>query len=347
MFAAFEYMLMSILDLARAHAKLRSLRGPWGLAGAYALFGFFALTMMPHGADDAGSPQRRRDVRRVRRTAPAARRRAMHETRDAVVLGVALGIGALAKSFMVPWAVGVPRRARGRHAVGAAFERVADRGRRVGWSSSLRGRRCSRVSAGRFTFGDTGRLTYAWFVNDQDAPSLGGVPLGRAHRGDRGDSSRASARPAYAPGTDPMWFDPARWNAMHRAALESARSSSDTLTTFQLFYVQSLAPLLFLILLIAVAPRGTRRDAWWSGWVVLRAGGRRDRRVRDGARDGALRHAVRARGDARCCSRRCRVRAACCRCARCSASPSRSGSNRRARARCPGSPLVAVDRRRR
>jgi hypothetical protein len=35
-----------------------------------------------------------------------------------------------------------------------------------------------------------------------------------------------------------------------------------------LFYVQSLTPLLFLILLVATAPRGTRRDAWWNGWVV-------------------------------------------------------------------------------
>ena len=32
--------------------------------------------------------------------------------------------------------------------------------------------------AGRLTFGDTGRLTYAWYVNNRDAPSLGGVPMG-------------------------------------------------------------------------------------------------------------------------------------------------------------------------
>ena len=29
-----------------------------------------------------------------------------------------------------------------------------------------------------------------------------------------------------------------------------------------------LTPLLFLILLVATAPRGTRRHAWWNGWVV-------------------------------------------------------------------------------
>ena len=47
---------------------------------------------------------------------------AEHETRNAVVLGVALGVGAFAKSFMVPWAAVCLCRARawqrGREAYG-------------------------------------------------------------------------------------------------------------------------------------------------------------------------------------------------------------------------------------
>jgi hypothetical protein len=120
--------------------------------------------------------------------------------------------------------------------------------------------------AGRFTFGDTGRLTYAWYVNGQDAPSLGGVPPGARTAATDAILPGVGAT-GVAPGTDPMWFDPARWNAMI-APHWNLHQQLGTFGTFQLFYVQSLTPLLFLILLVATAPRGTRRDAWWNGWVV-------------------------------------------------------------------------------
>jgi hypothetical protein len=64
-----------------------------------------------------------------------------------------------------------------------------------------------------------------------------------------------------------MWFDPARWNAMI-APHWNPHQQLGTFTTFQLFYVQSLTPLLFFVLLITTTPRGRRRDAWWNGWVV-------------------------------------------------------------------------------
>jgi hypothetical protein len=121
-------------------------------------------------------------------------------------------------------------------------------------------------TAGRFTFGDTGRLTYAWYVNSQNAPSLGGVPIGaRTARTDAILPGVGATGPAA--GTDPMWFDPVRWNA----AVEPHWNASDQLETLkklQTFYVQSLTPLLFFVLLIATAPRGTRREAWSKGWLV-------------------------------------------------------------------------------
>ena len=101
MFVAFEHMLMSILDLA-ARTRNSMLAGPWGLAGAYTLFAFFGLTMVPQELTTPdivsgaamfvvfGALLRLRDG-------------GLHETRDAVALGVALGIGAFAKSFLVPW----------------------------------------------------------------------------------------------------------------------------------------------------------------------------------------------------------------------------------------------------
>ena len=70
-----------------------------------------------------------------------------HATRHAVVLGVALGVGALAKSFMVPWAVvcfvtlAVATRSRGlKPSLIAAFS--------CGWSSWVRGSWCSSHARG-------------------------------------------------------------------------------------------------------------------------------------------------------------------------------------------------------
>jgi hypothetical protein len=62
-------------------------------------------------------------------------------------------------------------------------------------------------------------------------------------------------------------FDPARWNATLKPHWD-LRQQLGTFASFELFYVQSLTPLLFLILIIATSPRSTRRRAWWNGWVV-------------------------------------------------------------------------------
>jgi len=263
MFASFEYLLAAIGGLARA-TRRSALAGPWGLAGAYLLFGLFALTMTPmelttpdwlasaatflaFGAlirlNDASTPHRR----------------------HAVVLGVALGLGALAKSFLVPWAlvcfvvVAIATRRRGAWitviavAVWAVFV--------LPWSAVL------SVAAGRPTFGDAGRLTFAWYVNEQDPPSLHGVPPD-ARRPSTEAILRGVGVTGYAPGTDPMWFDPARWNAS-LAPHWNLHDQLGTFRVFELFYIQNLSPLLFVAFLLAVAPPGTRRAAWQRGWIVF------------------------------------------------------------------------------
>ena len=262
MFAAFEYMLMSIYSLARQTP--RALLGhAWAPAVVYALFGCFALTMIPLELTTpdllSGAAVFLAFGAMLRLRAGSAR-----PARDAIVLGLSLGAGALSKSFMVPWAIvcfatlafALGRRGLRELAIGAVVWAAVV----VPWTAALSHR------AGRLTFGDTGRLTYVWFVNQEDPPAVGGVPpAARAMRteallpgvGIVGD----------APGTDPMWYDPARWNAglvPHWDASEQLAS----LKVFQLFYVQNLTPLLFLALLIATAPSGTRRFAWRDGWVV-------------------------------------------------------------------------------
>jgi hypothetical protein len=262
MFVAFEYMLMSILDLARS-TRNSILAGPWGLIGAYLLFAFFGLTMLPQ---ELSTPDLLSGAAMFTVFGALLRLRAgaEHATRNAVVLGVSLGVGAFAKSFMVPWAavclvvLAVATRSRGIRApliAGVVWAVIV-----APWTAVLTQR------AGRFTFGDTGRLTYAWYVNKQDAPSAGGVPLG-ARTAATENILAGTGATGPAPGTDPMWFDPARWNSMV-APHWNLEQQMSTFTAFQLFYVQSLTPLLFLILLVATTPRGTRRHAWWSGWVV-------------------------------------------------------------------------------
>lgn len=262
MLAAFEYMLISVRR--EAYGVRRSmLRGPWGLAAAYALFGFFALTMTPM---ELTTP----DVLNAAAAFVAfgallrLRDDPTHGVRHAAVLGAALGVAALAKSFMIPWGVVcfatllvATRRAGLRTsaiAIGIWLVFV------VPWSLTL------SAKAGRATFGDAGRLTYAWFVNGQDPPSVGGVPPGAltARTEMILPGSGIANDTAY---TDPMWADPARWN---RTVVPHLRliDQFKTLVVFHVFYVENLAPMLFLIFLIAVAPSGSRRVAWRRGWIV-------------------------------------------------------------------------------
>ncbi len=281
MFAAFEYMLISILSLA-VRTRHSVLAGPWGLAGIYALFAVFAITMLPLELTTPdvlcatavflamGAMLRLRDAAtRVLHGAAVVHghQRARPSGRDAVIFGIALGLGALAKSFLVPWSLvcfatlAVAVRGRGARGLrtlaiaGAAWAIIV-----VPWTAAL------SHASGRLTFGDAGRLTYAWYVNEQNPPSLGGVPVGA--RTARIDAILPGAgATGAATGTDPMWFDPARWNAGVQPHWSLPQQSA-TLATFVVFYIQNLTPLLFLIVLIVTAPAGTRRDAWRNGWVV-------------------------------------------------------------------------------
>jgi hypothetical protein len=263
MFAAFEYLLIVIADLARS-TRHSALGGTWGLIAAYTLFGIFALTMTPMELttpDWLASAATFLAFGALLRLNGAS----VYPRRDALVLGAALGLGALAKSFLVPWAVvcfvvlAIATRRRGASitliaiAVWAIFV--------LPWSLVL------SVAAGRPTFGDAGRLTFAWYVNAQDPPSLQGVPVDA--RSPRTEAIlHGVGVTGYAPGTDPMWLDPARWNG-NLAPHWNLRDQLGTLKVFELFYIQNLAPLLFLAFVLAAAPPGTRRVAWCRGWVVF------------------------------------------------------------------------------
>ncbi len=260
-FGAYEYFLAPVLGMT-AESRHAVLGGGWGRAIAYGLFICVAFTLTPI---ELTTP----DLLAAAATFAAlgALLRLRHPPGGAagVVLGVSLGLGSLAKSFMIPWAVvcfvalAVALRKRGLKPLASA---VAVWLVFVGpWTVLL-----SRA-AGRLTFGDTGRLTYAWFVNNRDAPSLGGVPMGARTARTEAILPRSGVT-GDAPGTDPMWFDPERWSGGLRPQFDLHDQVASLLTSGR-YYVENLAPFLFLILLIAVAPVRSRRDAWRRGWIVL------------------------------------------------------------------------------
>jgi hypothetical protein len=262
--AAFEYFLIAIRALA-ARRPGTPLAGPWGDAAAYFFFGTHFLPMVPPELTTPdllsnaaifvalGAMLRLHDA-----THP-------HRGRASVALGAALGIGALAKSFLVPWGVvclvmaGLSARQRRLAAPWRAI--VLWLAIVLPWTFVLSAR------AGRFTFGDAGRLTFGWYVNQQDAPSAGGVPPG-ARLAEAQRILPGTGVTGPAPGTDPMWFDPARWNA----DIHPRFSLSDQLPRLGIMtvtFIGNIVLLTFLALYVFIAPRRVRREALREVWVVI------------------------------------------------------------------------------
>ncbi len=262
-FSAYEYFLTPVLRIA-SDTRHAVLGGPWGRAAAYALFVCVAFTLTPI---ELTTP----DLLAAAATFAALgallrlQRSAGNAGSAALVLGVSLGLGGLAKSFMIPWAIvcfAVAAIALRKHGLGRVATAMVLFLVFVGpWTAAL------TRAVRRLTFGDTGRMTYAWYVNHEDAPSLGGVPMG-ARTARTEAILPGSGVTGDAPGTDPMWFDPDRWKGPV-APHFNVHDQFVSLTISGRFYVENLAPFLFLILLIAVAPAASRRDAWRRTWVVL------------------------------------------------------------------------------
>jgi hypothetical protein len=261
-FAAYEYFLSPVLGLA-AQTRHAVVGSRWGKAIAYCLFICVAFTLTPI---ELTTPDLLAAACVFAALGALLRLgRSPHNAAPAAVLGLSLALGGLAKSFLIPWAIvcfvvlAVALRGTGfKPLVNAALVWLI----LVGPWTVLVSR-----AAGRLTFGDTGRLTYAWFVNNRDTPSLGGVPMGARTARTESILPHTGAT-GEAPGTDPMWFDPERWSGGLRPHFDAHDQIASLLTSGR-FYVENLAPFLFLILLIAVAPAASRRDAWGRGWIIL------------------------------------------------------------------------------
>lgn len=259
--AAFEWFLRAV-DAAGERSG-QTLRSPLARLGAWALFGIAMLDMIS-----------------VKGTVPdlllaaavfaslTCALRLHHEPRDtrsAILLGVLLALGALTKSFLFPLggvvlvtvAVAVWRHSRRSAAIAAAsFVAVV-----LPWVVAL------SIALGRFSTGETGALNYAWYVNGIQPHNTGVMP-------------RLAAPPEPLPldglavfgdgrGTNPLWYDPARWHRDVRPRF-SLEQQWPKLRLSAQYYAYVFAPFLVMLGAVAAAARLTDlRVALAHSWVVL------------------------------------------------------------------------------
>ena len=239
--AAFEYFLAALRRLGRERWNQPGLDTPWGLVGAYALFGAFTLMMTPLVLP---TPDLLVSAASFLVFGALLRLRYDIAPRNAgIVLGLALAAGSLAKSFIIPWAgicivtalVSLRGRSMKPAIVAAGIWLTAVVPLTVGLSARY----------GHFTFGDTGRLTYVWYVNQVETPSRKLMPHAAATPAT--DSVlRGIAMTPDAPGTNPVWYDPARWYADLHPRFDLTRQVS-VFGTLMSEYIGTLAPVFLVV----------------------------------------------------------------------------------------------------
>ena len=190
------------------------------------------------------------------------------------LLGLALGLGYLAKAAMLPIAAAVlaamlwmARRSRERLGLGAVavatFALVV-----TPFAVAL------SLTKGRITFGDAGALNYAWYVNR--------VPGMHVHW--QGDSERVAAHPTrlisesprifeYAEpvaGTYPPWYDPSYWNEGLTPRFDLVQQLQAVYEGLQVYW-DLLLPfvVVFLGLAYALGPIRTVRALRHNGIITL------------------------------------------------------------------------------
>ena len=262
--AAFEYLIDALGRIGREQWGKPGLDTPGGRAGAYTLFGAFTLMMTP-----LLLPTPDLLVSAASFLVFGALLRLRYDIaprRAAVVLGVALAAGSLAKSFVIPWAgicivtaiVALRGRSMRPAFVAAAIWLLAV----VPWTIGLTSK------YGHPTFGDTGRLTYVWYVNEVERPSDKVMPHAAATPAT--DSVlRGVAIMPNAAGTFPVWYDPSRWYADLHPRFVASRQLS-VLGILVAEYIASLAPVFLVIAFwLIIAGKAEVADWWRRTWPVV------------------------------------------------------------------------------
>lgn len=244
--AAFEWFLRA-LDAAGAAWGQQPFASVAGRAVAYLFFGSASLVMIsvegtvPDYLLSAACFAAFACVLRLRDN-PADRA-------TQIRLGLVLAGGALTKSIMFPLGVIM--------LLALAFVIRAREGRRTALQSgavfflaTLPWCLALSLSLGRPSVGETGALNYAWYVNNLQPPNTGVMPALAAPRTALPLDGVAVLPDAR--GTNPLWYDPARWHRDVRPRFSAAQQW--TRLSFSLgYYIGILAPLFFVVLAIGAA----------------------------------------------------------------------------------------------
>lgn len=260
--ATYEWFLR-VVRVAADRWGQPPLQSAWSLGAAYALFGIGMLDMISlkgpvpdlllAAAIFAGF------ACALRLTLEPLR------SRSAMLLGVSLAFGALTKSILFPLgvvilaSVGWALRRNGRRSVAiAAGVFVAGT---LPWVIAL------SMQLGRPSAGETGALNYAWYVNGKQPPNTGVMPALAAPRDSLPLDGLAILPDAR--GTNPLWYDPARWHRDVRPTL-SAAQQWPRLVHSAGYYAYVLAPFMLLLVSLAAASRWSdMRQLWTRTYVVV------------------------------------------------------------------------------
>ena len=258
--ATFEWLVRELTKSADGWGS-HALATPWGRVGAYALFGALTLAMSPPSLT---TPDLLVNTACFAAFASLLRVERRGSGADAAALGVSLGLGVLAKSFMVPFSVLVlglvvirlrARSSRALVAAGAWLMLTAP------WVALM------THSAGRLTIGETGRLNYIWFVDGQQPPNGADLPTAALVASDQvmpGLTLMPEPR-----GTNPLWLDPAPWYRGLHVRFDVSRQLAVLKHGLQ-YYLTLFAPLILAgAVLIAVSDSAGLRLAWQRSWPIL------------------------------------------------------------------------------
>jgi hypothetical protein len=268
---SFQYLLTGILRLRRAETRRTGTTAPvvfpeWAwLAMGYAIFCWVSLQMIT--ISNVAPDMALAAVTYLCAGLLLRIRAGDSRTRTMGALGAALGVGYLIKTPMfvlapvflicAAMAIGDVRRA-GRQVAIAALVCAAIAGPYVIAIS---------IDKHRFTFGDSGRINFAWDVNGvsrvfwQGGPPQSGSPLHPPRRIHTAPDVFEFARPIRA--TYPVWHDPSYWydgvtpyfdaNGLKRPWLESR--------ALYLYLVREQAPFVLGVLALYLFAGGA--TAWW------------------------------------------------------------------------------------
>lgn len=261
---AFEWFLRAVDDAGTTWGQTL-LRSPLGRGAAYALFAIGTLDMI-----SLKGPVPDLLLAAACFASFAQSLRLRHEPanrRAAILLGVALALGALTKSIVFPLGVvilattGWALRHTGRASMAVAAGVFAIL--TLPWVTAL------SLSLGRPSTGETGALNYAWYVNGRQPPNSGVMPALSAPAEALPLDGLAVLPPPDARGTNPLWYDPARWHRDIRPSLSFSQQRPRLIHSAR-YYAYVLAP--FVLILVAVVAGSQWRDvrlAWERVSVVL------------------------------------------------------------------------------